>query len=79
MAMGNQRGDAKCCRWPPGPIVAAVHGSGRPSIAAALGPGGPIVGGTIGSVTDLWGVDMKSCPRNGTEIHDPLLSPYRKY
>ena len=29
---------------PPGPSVAAVHGLGRPSMAAALGPGGPIVG-----------------------------------
>ena len=24
---------------PPGPIVAAMHGLGRPSMAAALGPG----------------------------------------
>ena len=44
MTMGTNCGDAKCRRWPPGPSVAAVHGLGEPSMAAALGPGGPIVG-----------------------------------
>ena len=38
-ARGTNCGDAKCHRWSPHePSVAAMHGPGGPSIAAALGP-----------------------------------------